>query len=170
MFQSSNDRFKPEKVPREVYHNVLDKTKRPGPTHYENNKIVNYRSPFRHPRTAHLSFTSSKNRFDTKEIFHGQRYNLNPGPGEYETLKRSKSLPGAAGTRSQRLEGNGNKTMKEVGPGSYNIEGTMLKKTFNVTTEAPADMACAYKGCMTRCAVEGNAHSVRSNPMEHLQQ
>jgi hypothetical protein len=134
MFQSAIPRFKPEKGAREVY--VVGKKQNPGPTDYVNNKTVNYRSPFRHPRTEHLSFTSGKSRFDDKEIFHGQRYNLNPGPGDYEPLKRSKSLPGAASTRCRRLHDHGNRTMKDVGPGSYNVEGTMLKKTFNVTTEA----------------------------------
>jgi hypothetical protein len=134
MFQSAIPRFKPEKGAREVY--VVGQNKVPGPTSYENNKTVNYRSPFRHPRTEHLSFTSGKSRFDDKEIFHGQKYNFNPGPGDYETLKRSKSLPGAASTRSRRLHEASCGTRKDVGPGTYNIEGTMLKKTFNVTTEA----------------------------------
>lgn len=133
MFQSTIPRFKPEKGKGEVY--LVGKKQNPGPADYVNNKTVNYRSPFRHPRTEHLSFTSGRSRFDDKEVFAGQRYNSNPGPGDYE-MKRSKSLPGAARTRSQRSPLASSATMKEVGPGSYNIQGTMLKKTFNVTTEA----------------------------------
>lgn len=136
MFQSSIARFKPTQESKEVYATMLGKKETPGPTDYVANMTVNYRSPFRNPRTQHLSFTSGRDRFDAKEIFAGQQYNRNPGPGDYDTLKRSKSLPGAASTRSRRLHEHGSGTMKEVGPGSYNIEGSMLKKTFNVSTES----------------------------------
>merc|ERR1719428_1269320 len=113
MFQSSIPRFrKDQEGSREVYAVMLGKKQTPGPAEYITNKTVNYRSPFRHPRTDHLCFTSGKNRFNTTEIFHGQKYNRNPGPGDYETLKRSKSLPGAAKTRSQRFS---NGATKDVG-------------------------------------------------------
>merc|ERR1719387_2181789 len=141
MFQSSSARFKAAPGSREVYATALGKKQTPGPADYVNDKTVNYRSPFRHPRTDHLSFSSGKNRFDTKEIFCGQHYNLNPGPGDYEAPKRAKSLPGAAKVQSRRLQQPGGGTLKEVGPGSYDIEGTMLKKTYNVSTEAPADLS-----------------------------
>jgi len=145
MFQSSSARFKAAPGSREVYATMLGKKQTPGPADYVTDKTVNYRSPFRHPRTDHLSFASGKNRFDTKEIFCGQHYNLNPGPGDYEAPKRGRSLPGAAKMRSRRLQEPGGGTLKEVGPGSYNIEGTMLKKTFNVSTEAPSEVMSARK-------------------------
>jgi len=145
MFQSSSARFKAAPGSREVYATMVGKKQTPGPADYVTDKTVNYRSPFRHPRTDHLSFSSGKNRFDTKEIFCGQHYNLNPGPGDYEAPKRAKSLQGAAKMKSRRLPDSVTGTTKDVGPGSYNIEGTMLKKTFNVSTEAPADMAGGYK-------------------------
>jgi len=136
MFQSQSARFN-KNPPREVYATMVGKRQTPGPADYVTDKTVNYRSPFRHPRTDHLSFSSGRNRFDTKEIFCGQNYNLNPGPGDYEASRRGRSLPGAAKTQSQRLQRKDGGTAKDVGPGSYNIEGTMLKKTFNVSTEAP---------------------------------
>lgn len=139
MFQSSMPRLRKTSGSREVYVTTLGQTKTPGPADYVNNKSANYRSPFRHARTDHLSFTSGRSRFDAKELFPGQPYNLNPAPGDYEILKRSKSLPGAATTKSRRLHEHSGAT-KDVGPGSYNIEGTMLKKTFNVSTEARSNV------------------------------
>jgi len=136
MFQSATKRFeedeteeptKPGRAPRHQY---------PGPQHYHPDIDINYRSPFRHPRTEHLSFGSSKARFDAKEVFNGVQYSHIPGPGEYN-LHSKKKAPGGVGIRSKRMGSTTLGATKEtVGPGSYEIMGSMMKKSFNVSGRA----------------------------------
>lgn len=125
----------------------------PGPTHYTPEMDIDYRSPFRHARTEHLSFGSGKPRFDPKDCFYGILHNSNrPGPGDYNTgeeiildennnnnnkkcLSSKKKVKGGSCTQARRLLSTVpiGSTLKDVGPGSYEVTGTMMKKTFNVT-------------------------------------
>lgn len=145
MFQSQTARFKANNEPRgmggfaDTYAVPVGTRQGPGPADYITDKDVNYRSPFRHPRREHLSFGTGRPRFDAKEIFHGQQYNLNPGPGDYN-MPRGKKISGSAKTRASRAAGALGCTTVEVGPGSYDTGGTLLKKTYNVSTEQPADL------------------------------
>lgn len=146
MFQSQSPRFRPGNDVKgdggfgDTYAVPVGKRQGPGPADYINNKEVNYRSPFRHPRREHLSFGAGRQRFDAKEIFCGQQYNLNPGPGDYNPARR-RGFAGSANTKAGRaLAATVGCTGNDVGPGSYDTGGTLLKKTFNVSTEQPADL------------------------------
>lgn len=129
MFQSglkrfADDRPKTGSLPIET----------PGPTHYTPETDINYRSPFRHPRHEHLSFGSGTTRFNPNEIIQGIQHELRPGPGEYESLDNRRIATACGGARSKRkLTGCVGSTTTGVGPGTYEIGGTMLKKSFNVT-------------------------------------
>merc|ERR1719318_1160663 len=101
--------------------------------HYFPEKDINYRSPFRHPRTAHLSFGSGRSRFSTRGVFNGLQHTVHPGPGEYAAHKHGKTK-GAAKTHAKRMSGSTlGSTTKNVGPGTYELCRSMMKKTFNVT-------------------------------------
>merc|ERR1712146_98382 len=118
----------------------------PGPADYINDKEVNYRSPFRTPKRDHLSFGSGRTRFDAKEIFHGGQYNLNPGPGDYNGDFHP-GVSGSADVRDRRnLAPTVGSTNPTVGPGSYETRSTLLKKTYNVSTEQPIDVAARLLG------------------------
>jgi len=140
MFTSTSNRFKGTHGAADPPGMVkVDKHVTPGPQAYDVDKEVNYRSPYRQPRSEHLSFGSGKNRFDGREVFHGHKLNANPGPGEYTAreMARRKQRVGKS-LRFQRKVGDYAKlgcTTESVGPGTYDYEGGMLKRSFNVTTE-----------------------------------
>merc|ERR1712037_653811 len=88
----------------------------------------------------HLSFGGATQRFDgNKDVFTGHTAPLaNPSPGDYEGKPLSQSRGGAAVKDKRRAPVVGC-TTDAVGPGSYGAttESGLLKKTFNVTTQAP---------------------------------
>lgn len=145
MFQSQSPRLRNQEGGgdggfADTYAVKIGKRQGPGPADYITDKEVNYRSPFRHPRREHLSFGTGRPRFDAKEIFHGQQYNLNPGPGDYNPAKK-KEVAGSARSRAPRaLAQPLGCTGLDVGPGSYETTTTLLKKTYNVSTEQPAEL------------------------------
>lgn len=139
VFQSQTPRFPQPAGPKEVLVTSVGKHETPGPGAFDVLKEPSYRSPFRVPRQEHLSFGVSQGRFAGKDIFDGQGPPAsNPGPGDYVPPSR-KNVVGAAKIQAKR--GLDPKDLKpsEVGPGTYgqSIETTMLKKTFNVSTQAP---------------------------------
>lgn len=99
-------------------------------------KEPNYRSKFRRAKTEHLSFGSSANRWSENEVFVGQPFRPLPGPGEYDPrLGVQLKVRGAARssqdrgmTRTKPSQGTGC-----VGPGQYDVRGSMMVKTFNVS-------------------------------------
>lgn len=140
IYKSNTIRFREPPGPREVHCVNVVQGKHPGPTDYVIDKEVNYRSPFRHPRIDHLSFGSGKSRFCAKEIFAGTNYNRNPGPGQYEQIHSSVNHGTACGF-TQRFKpdvhdyAHVGSTADSVGPGSYAAGNSLVKKSFNVTTE-----------------------------------
>lgn len=125
----------------EIHAVRVGHTETPAPGAYDVEHEISYRSPFRHPRQDHLSFGASQNRFDSgRDIFDGGRAPVfgHPGPGEYD-IRLPKSGGGAAEIKDTRkLAPAIGCTTKDVGPGSYgSIDTPMLKKTFNVSTQAP---------------------------------
>lgn len=142
MFVSQTPRQAPSNG--EVQAVMVGQQETPAPGAYYVENEVNYRSPFRHPRTDHLSFGSGKSRFDIgRDLFDGHAPGLeNPAPGAYDYRMPVSARQGAAESRDKRrmVPPIGSTTV-DVGPGSYgSIETTMLKKTFNVSTQAPANL------------------------------
>lgn len=141
MFQSTSERFESSTEPAERPERMIrpspplpKKQPTPGPGSYNHRHVetVNYRSPFRHPRNEHVTFGTATDRFDLTAP--GR---LEPGPGEYQPgVRRTRSLPGFAQVRSNRnLTAPANSTKPDLGPGSYEVTSSLLKKTFNVSTE-----------------------------------
>merc|ERR1711912_129503 len=120
--------------PRSMFTSQTPRMQAP-PGDYIIEKEINYRSPFRHPRTDHLSFASGQTRFDLgRDLFEGHAPAMaNPAPGEYDPKKFLSQRNGAAQlTDKRKLAPPIGCTTKEVGPGSYgSIDTPMLKKTFN---------------------------------------
>jgi hypothetical protein len=110
---------------------LADRTwEKPSPGSYEAFDKVNYRNKFRRAKTDHLSFGSSASRWNPGETFVGQKFEANPGPGNYDPAEAIGNVLGGAKTSSQRSE------VKHagLGPGIYNTHGsTMHKMTYNVS-------------------------------------
>lgn len=111
----------------------------PSPGQYEVCKEPIYKSPFRVPKSDHLSFGSGKGRFEAGQdavfVQEQRRASSIPGPGSYKQFARRR-IPGAPNLQDKRRPPHVGCTAAEVGPGSYgsSIETSMLKRTFNVTT------------------------------------
>lgn len=142
-FQSAAPRFHSAPGPREDLATKVGVTDTPAPGAYDTMKEPNYTSQDRHPRREHLSFGSGRTRFDdakpSEDVFFGHRqFASNPGPGEYQPQSARERVVGASrvtGCRPNNLVG---ATAEGVGPGSYGETNThMLKKTFNISTQAP---------------------------------
>lgn len=130
MFRSGTQRFTDDDP--DPKNGRPSKHQDPGPLHYYPEKDINYRSPFRHAHVGHLSFGSGRNRFSKSGVFNGKEQK--PGPGEYNACKRTKPK-GAAKCKARRLgKATLGSTTDSVGPGTYELERSMLKKSFNVTT------------------------------------
>jgi len=145
-FQSTANRFHSAPGPREEQATKVGNTDTPGPGAFDVDREPNYRSPFRQPRNEHLSFGSAKTRFDpgkiSEDVFYGHMTGLpNPGPGDYNPPSARRQRPGgAAKVKANRPPNLVGCTTDTVGPGSYgNVETHMLKKTFNVSTQAPVN-------------------------------
>jgi len=122
---------------KEVEIVTLGDIRTPAPGDYEI-KEPSYRSPYRIPRSEHLSFGSGKTRFTEKqEVFADFQPFDGPAPGDYNTHASKRHVQGAARLKDKRKPMLVGSTNSEVGPGSYcdNIETMLLKKTFNVTTQ-----------------------------------
>lgn len=145
MFQSASPRFRSAPGPREVNATKVGNTDTPAPGAYVVEKEPSYRSPFRHPRQDHLSFGSGKTRFDvtktSEDLFYGHvKGASNPGPGNYEPKLSRDRVSGIAPSKAARPPNLVGNTSEEVGPGKYsNMDTHMLKKTFNVSTQAPVN-------------------------------
>mmetsp|Transcript_76608 Transcript_76608/g.135157 ORF Transcript_76608/g.135157 Transcript_76608/m.135157 type:complete len:649 (+) Transcript_76608:139-2085(+) len=126
----------------EISVTMVGKFETPAPGAYETTKEPSYRSPFRLPRQEHLSFGASKQRFSNdQDVFAEHQLPLsNPAPGSYDP-KHVPRVPGAPKLKDKRRPLHYMGTAAGVGPGSYFQDGNgdagMLKKTFNVTTQAP---------------------------------
>lgn len=142
-FQSASPRFHNAPGPREKEAIKLGGQDTPAPGEYEVCKDVNYKSPYRHPRTEHVSFGSARTRFDnvkaSEDVFFGHRpFVQQPGPGDYEPKSARQRTKGGGSSKSSRPPPYVGCTTETVGPGSYGgVETHMLKKTFNVSTQAP---------------------------------
>jgi len=149
VFQSATPRFNDGDGHKAEVHAARNAKllQTPAPGQYETQAEPNYRSPFRTPRTEHVSFGSCHQRYGNsanQDLFSGHTPSLkNPGPGEYaywnDHIKRSR-VKGGADLKADRPRAHVGCTTEQVGPGSYgqSTDMMMLKKTFNVTTQAPA--------------------------------
>lgn len=150
MFLSQTPRMQSSAGPKEVHASRVGHIETPAPDAYNVCREANYRSPFRTPRTDHLSFGSGQKRFDLgRDIFDGHTApGANPAPGEYNAKQPASRRNGAAEVKDKRkLAQPVGATNADVGPGSYGaIDTVMLKKTFNVSTQAPV----AFKGSTPR--------------------
>eukprot|EP00931_Biecheleriopsis_adriatica_P040618 TRINITY_DN23279_c0_g1_i1.p1 TRINITY_DN23279_c0_g1~~TRINITY_DN23279_c0_g1_i1.p1 ORF type:complete len:665 (+),score=91.45 TRINITY_DN23279_c0_g1_i1:62-1996(+) len=139
-FKSSAPRTREAAGPREIAVTKVGSFQTPSPTTYTI-KTPNYRSPFRTPRTEHLSFGTSATRFtEKKDLF--TKFQLpdeNPPPASYDYPASQKRVTGNAHLKAKRKGPINGSTSDQVGPGSYfeDMETTLLRKTFNVTTQAP---------------------------------
>lgn len=132
-FASKTQRFK-QNTSHEAFVTPLGKHRSPAPGTYDVMKVPNYSSPFRVPKQDHLSFGSSRGRFQGEELDGSSPQAQNPGPGHYDTPRRGR-IPGAPLSSVKRDMYGKSSTDSKVGPGTYgSIETTLLKKSFNVTT------------------------------------
>lgn len=139
-FKSSSPRVAERAGPKEVDVTKVGSFQTPAPGAYTINNDPNYRSPYRIPRSEHLSFGSGKTRFTEKQDLFTQ-FQLpgeNPPPGTYRATSQGR-VRGAPVLKDKRKPLHATGTSEEVGPGSYEgVSGTtLLKKTHNVTTQAP---------------------------------
>lgn len=140
-FVSEAPRFADE---RPVGDPVVDWHGTPSPGDYESTTIPNYRSPFRQAKTHHLSFGVCTSRFDYTPSNSAEH--SHPGPGAYSPVKKTARAKGAAkSTTDRKLAAHSLERMKPpdrnagiTGPGSYNVVGTMLPITFNVSAAKAA--------------------------------
>ncbi|CAJ1375175.1 unnamed protein product [Effrenium voratum] len=135
-FKSTSPRMQKEQA-QEVHVVALGDLQTPAPGEYDI-KEPNYRSPYRIPRSEHLSFGSGTTRFTEKqEVFTKFKLPEGPAPGDYQMPSKSHVL-GAARLKDKRKPPLVGSTTTTVGPGSYgtSTETSLLKKTFNVTTQA----------------------------------
>jgi len=148
MFQSQSPRFHNAPGPRESNATKVGNSQTPAPGDYVVEREPSYRSPYRPPRQDHLSFGSSRQRFEGgKDVFEGHTPGMpNPGPGEYME-SRQRNVPGAASYKAKRKPLTVGCTTEDVGPGSYKEDTSthMLKKTFNVSTQLPTDSIAPRK-------------------------
>jgi len=142
MFVSQTPRM--QSAPGGDVHAVrVGNTDTPAPGTYNIEGEINYRSPFRHPRSDHLSFGSGQGRFDMgSDMFAGEAIPT-PAPGDYSARLPRRGGNGAAEIKDKRKMGPAiGSTNPDVGPGSYGtIDTPMLRKTFNVSTQAPASFS-----------------------------
>jgi hypothetical protein len=120
----------------------------PAPGAYDIMNEPSYRSPFRHPRQEHLSFGSGQRRFEGSRDLFQESTSLNPAPGAYDPglPESQRQVKGGAAVKALRRPLLVGCTTEQVGPGSYDGAQpytAMLKKTFNVTTQAPVMPASA---------------------------
>jgi len=134
---------------------VSDNHARPGPGTYEltsDQELAPRQtgaSRFRFRRTDHLSFGSGRNRFDEREYV----LNGNPGPGEYNGHARKHRVTGSAmkSTAKRSLAPStaaaAEKAQDGLDPGTYNVVGTMVKRTLNMSNDKAAlQMQAAARG------------------------
>lgn len=137
-FQSGSPRMQAAGDAKEVGVIRLGELQTPAPGEYEI-KEPNYRSPYRMPRSEHLSFGSGTARFHEKqEVFAKFKLPEGPSPGDYNTLPSKRHVVGGARLKDKRKPATVGCTTTTVGPGSYGdqIDTALLKKTYNVTTQA----------------------------------
>lgn len=140
-FKSTSPRMRNEGA-KEVEIVTLGDIQTPAPGDYEI-KEPSYRSPYRIPRSDHLSFGSGKTRFTEKqEVFADFQPFDGPAPGDY-TIPSKRHIQGGAGLKDKRKAMLVGSTNSSVGPGSYggSTETMLLKKTYNVTTQARSAIA-----------------------------
>jgi len=138
-FKSSAPRVVDGHGTGEISVTMVGNFQTPAPGAYETQKEPSYKSPYRLPRNEHLSFGASRMRFsDEKDVFVEHKLPLtNPAPGSYDPQSHAR-VPGAPRQKDKRRPLHHLGTADTVGPGSYFAdEGSLLKKTFNVTTQAP---------------------------------
>jgi len=148
MFASQTPRMPPGAGTGNVHAVKVGHVETPAPDAYYVDKLPNYRSPFRHPRSDHLSFGSGQKRFDVgRDIFDGHTAPIaNPAPGEYNLSLSGPSNGASVVKDKRRMASNTGGTTKDVGPGSYcPVDTPMLKKTFNVSTQAPVALGAPRK-------------------------
>eukprot|EP00930_Biecheleria_cincta_P084187 TRINITY_DN73681_c0_g1_i1.p1 TRINITY_DN73681_c0_g1~~TRINITY_DN73681_c0_g1_i1.p1 ORF type:complete len:646 (-),score=98.71 TRINITY_DN73681_c0_g1_i1:383-2320(-) len=139
-FKSSSPRVAERAGPKDVEVTKVGSFQTPAPGAYTINKEPNYRSPYRIPRSEHLSFGSGKTRFTEKQDLF-TKFQLpvdNPPPGFYRNITQDR-VRGAPVLKDKRKPLHSTGTSETVGPGSYDVVSgtTLLKKTHNVTTQAP---------------------------------
>lgn len=148
MFTSQTPRM-PAPAGTEIHAVMLGNKETPAPGDYNIENSINYRSPFRQPRTDHLSFGSGQIRFDIgRDIFDGLCLAAdNPAPTQYDPALPASKVRGAAVLTEKRKLGALAGATHDVGPGSYgSIDTPMLKNTFNVSTQLPANLGRAPRG------------------------
>lgn len=134
-FKSTSPRMRRERA-KEVDVVTLGDISTPAPGEYEI-KEPSYRSPYRIPRSEHLSFGSGQTRFTEKQDVFGPVLE-GPAPNQYNTIASKRHIQGAASLKDKRKPMLVGSTASSVGPGSYgeHVDTMLLKKTYNVTTQA----------------------------------
>lgn len=135
-----------KKIPQPVQKKYVDPV--PGPGTYSPKENPNYRNQYRIPKQDHLSFGSSQGRFgsDVKNetIEYNNSLKKEPGPGAYNSVyfdignpKKmvKKVAPKQTISLKQYMKQKGQAEFDDAGPGpgAYDLSGSMVKKTYNVT-------------------------------------
>jgi hypothetical protein len=162
VFASTKPRFKEPPGVREPNADKIGLHKRPGPGDYRPNDKPNYSNPYRTPRRDHVGFgLSTAARSEVAGIVHGSKPSTNPGPGEYEIKPEKIKGPGQMSARD-RFGGHDDYRSRnetgEVGPGAYEANSFMIKKTHNVTTDLP------YQAGGSTASREASVYGSRSSP------
>lgn len=139
-FRSSSPR-----VPRDL---TVDHGQKPSPGDYDIPSSFDLlsrtsTSSFRKPKTEHLCFGRSGERFYTEE-------ERAPPPGEYNPQKsQGNILGGVMSMEDRKLDMSALRKDTRLGldPGNYNVGGTLIRKTFNIS------QAVAIEHLQTQSAV-----------------
>lgn len=133
-------------VPRFPPDYSVDNLPKPDPGHYEAFDKVNYQSKFRKSKTDHLSFGSCQHRAQKEATVD------TPGPGEYQPKLIKRHVRGAPKlTAGRKLEPEipvAQEAQGSIGPGSYDVSGSMLRKTFNTSGARAAHRALSWPASM----------------------
>uniref|UniRef100_A0A0G4GZT0 Uncharacterized protein n=1 Tax=Chromera velia CCMP2878 TaxID=1169474 RepID=A0A0G4GZT0_9ALVE len=147
VFASTKPRIPRMRAPfnKEPHVTFVGRHKSPGPAHYENDRRVNYRSPFKHSRKEHLSFGTGIEREPPGGVFGNEMMQRmqNPGPADYETDPSAVGLLSVRGVSQQRRDeirfatNSGVPKESESPPvGAYDLRGDFTKRSFNSTLHA----------------------------------
>lgn len=138
-FASGTKRFRAPVGAKEAEVTAVGVQDTPGPGAFDVMTTPNYRSPFRHPKSDHLSFGSGRGRFSRREHVDGRIMNENPGPGEYveKRTRREHVVGGAGKSKAERNLAPPVGCSGAIGAGEYEVGSTLLKKTYNVSASVP---------------------------------
>jgi hypothetical protein len=157
VFESQTNRFG-DRCASNPSISLVGEKSGPAPGDYEHH--LDWAGRKKRPGNAKLgrvfqSFQSSAPRF-TDGVFAGVKFSDGPGPGTYGghqsfQKKIEKGKPTSFGISSKRFESKEGycrnpQTPLNVGPGAYRTQGSMLKRSFNITMGAKPLTARAALG------------------------